>query len=125
MIQVIISAIIVIILLVMVIYAYNLFAAYLSGNWMSVDGSIVIIEYKGVLGNSEMVLANNNGDDTYNTLKKQGFMYICPLSVFGFKSFVAKFAGFKLDIDIVAGTLTIIRRSDKKNYGTYYRNAVA
>jgi hypothetical protein len=49
-------------------------------------------------------------------------MYISPLNTLN--SFTAYFDDYEFKINIVKGTLNVIRKKDKKNYGEFYRNSL-
>ena len=100
----------------------NLFHAnYLSGNWMDSSGSIVIIDYNGFFSESKVVFGLEN-DDTYDTINKEGKIYINPFATIN--KFVAYSDDYKFEFNIIEGTLNITRKSDKKNYGKFYRNSL-
>lgn len=114
--------IIVFIIVLLYFLAVNTFHAnYLSGNWIDSSGSIIIIDYEGFLHESKVVFGSES-EDTYDTINKTAKMYISPLNTLN--KFTAYFDDYEFKINIVKGTLSVVRRSDKKNYGEFYRNSL-
>lgn len=69
-----------VLLVIIILTMYYTHHGFSSGSWFNKNGDALIIRNKGVLGDSEMIIAEQNGEK-YNILKYKCKMIVNPLSL--------------------------------------------
>lgn len=107
------------VLLLMLYYTHHGFS---SGNWFNENGDALVIRNKGVLGKSEMLIAEQNGDK-YNVLKYKCRMLVNPLSLpYKFTMYIFDEIPLTAKINMFTGKLDLYGKD--KHYGTFSKSNI-
>jgi len=99
---------------------YYLHHGFSSGNWFNDKGDALIIRNRGVMGKSEMVIAEQNGDK-YNVLKYKCRMLVNPFSLpHKYTMYVFDETPLKAKIDMLTGKLKLY--SGDTYYGSFSKS---
>jgi hypothetical protein len=99
---------------------YYMHHGFSSGSWFNDKGDTLLIRNRGLLGNSEMLIAEQNGDK-YNVLKYKCKMLVNPLSLpHRFTMYIFDDYPLTAKIDMITGKLRL--KGKDKDYGTFSKS---
>lgn len=105
-----------------ILIMYYLHHGFSSGSWFNENGDTLLIRNRGILGKSEMLIAEQDGDK-YNVLKYKCRMLINPLSLpHQFTMYVLDEVPLTAKIDMLTGKLELFAKG--KHYGTFCKSNI-
>lgn len=109
-----------VLLFVLILSMYYTHHGFSSGNWVNDKGDAIVIRNRGLLGDSEIIIAEQDGD-RYNVLKYKCKMLVNPLSLpHKFTMYVFDEVPLTAKINMTTGKLDLF--SKDKYYGTFSKS---
>jgi len=101
---------------------YYLHHGFSSGSWFNANGDTLLIRNRGLLGKSEMLIAEQDGS-SYNVLKYKCRMLVNPLSLpHKFTMYIFDEVPLTAKINMLTGKLDLFAKG--KHYGTFSKSNI-